>query len=52
MNFFRYQHQARRATTRLVLLFVLAVLAIVLAVNLAAYPVLGGSLRAQGLLRW
>ena len=50
MNFFRYQHQARRATTRLVLLFVLAVLAIVLAVNLAAYPVLGGSLRAQGLL--
>lgn len=50
MDFFKYQHQARRATTRLVLLFVLAVLAIVLAVNLAAYPVLGGSLRAQGLL--
>ena len=50
MNFFRYQHQARRATTRLVLLFVLAVLAIVLAVNLAAYPVLGGDLQAQALL--
>ena len=50
MNFFRYQHQARRATTRLVLLFVLAVLAIVLAVNLAAYPVLGADLQAQALL--
>lgn len=50
MNFFKYQHQARRATTRLVLLFVLAVLAIVLAINLAAYPLLGGNLQAQGLL--
>lgn len=50
MNFFKYQDQARRATTRLVVLFVLAVLAIVLAVNLAAYPVLGGDLRAQALL--
>lgn len=50
MNFFRYQDQARRATTRLVLLFVLAVLAIVLAVNLAAYPVLGADLQAQALL--
>lgn len=50
MNFFKYQDQARRATTRLVVLFVLAVLAIVLAVNLAAYPLLGGNLKAQALL--
>ena len=50
MNFFKYQDQARRTSTRLVVLFALAVLAIVLAVNLAAYPLLGGDLKAQGLL--
>lgn len=50
MNFFKYQDQARRATTRLVVLFVLAVLAIVLMVNVAAYPVLGNDLPKQALL--
>ena len=50
MNFFKYQDQARRTSTRLVVLFALAVLAIVLAVNLAAYSLLGGDLKAQGLL--
>ena len=50
MNFFKYQDQARRTSTRLVVLFALAVLAIVLAVNLAAYPLLGGDIKAQGLL--
>ena len=50
MNFFSYQHQARRASTRLVLLFGLAVIGIVLAVNLAAYPFIGGDLQLQAML--
>jgi len=35
MNFFQHQHQARSSTRRLIILFVLAVLAIVAAVDLA-----------------
>jgi len=34
MNFFRHQEEARRATTRLLVLFTLAVTAVVLAINL------------------
>ncbi len=41
MNFFEHQAQARRSSTRLVLLFALAVVAIVLAVNLAVMMVSG-----------
>jgi Zn-dependent protease with chaperone function len=43
MNFFERQAAARRATTWLVLLFVLAVLGIVLAVDGAAYLAYGGA---------
>jgi Zn-dependent protease with chaperone function len=42
MNFFERQAQARRNTSRLVLLFALAVLGIVLAVDLAVLVVFGG----------
>ncbi|WP_202844248.1 M48 family metallopeptidase [Luteimonas saliphila] len=42
MNFFERQAQARRNTTRLVLLFALAVAGIVLAVDLAVLLVFGG----------
>ncbi|NYZ62489.1 M48 family metallopeptidase [Luteimonas deserti] len=41
MNFFERQAQARRASTRLVVLFALAVLAIVIAVNLMVLLVVG-----------
>ena len=43
MNFFERQAQARRHSSRLVLLFALAVLGIVLAVDAATYLVFGGS---------
>jgi len=36
LNFFEHQEVARRSTRRLVILFTLAVIAIVLAVNVAA----------------
>lgn len=42
MNFFERQHAARRATSRLVGLFALAVLAIVIAVDLVVLAVVGG----------
>ena len=42
MNFFEQQAAARRASTRLVVLFALAVLGIVIAVDVAAYVVFGG----------
>jgi Zn-dependent protease with chaperone function len=44
MNFFEHQAAARRASTRLVLLFALAVLGIVLAVDAVVYLVAGGSM--------
>jgi Zn-dependent protease with chaperone function len=40
MNFFEHQDRARRKTTRLVVLFILAVIMILLAVNAAAYGIL------------
>ncbi|KGM57422.1 peptidase M48 Ste24p [Lysobacter arseniciresistens ZS79] len=43
MNFFERQAAARRASTRLVVLFALAVLAIVLAVDALAWALSGGS---------
>src|SRR5688500_1651818 len=43
MNFFERQARARRNSSRLVLLFALAVLGIVLAVDAATYLVFGGS---------
>ena len=42
MNFFERQAAARRSSTRLVVLFALAVLGIVLAVDFAAYLAYGG----------
>jgi Zn-dependent protease with chaperone function len=48
MNFFERQASARRTTTRLVVLFALAVGAIVLAVDVLAWLVSGGSLAAVG----
>jgi Zn-dependent protease with chaperone function len=42
MNFFEHQAAARRASRRLVMLFALAVIGIVLAVDFAAYVVFGG----------
>jgi Zn-dependent protease with chaperone function len=41
MNFFEHQQQARRSTTRLILLFVIAVAGVVLAVNIALSLVFG-----------
>ncbi len=41
MNFFEHQAAARRASTRLVVLFALAVLGIVLAVDVVAYAMFG-----------
>ena len=43
MNFFEHQTAARRTSTRLIVLFALAVLGIVLAVDLAAYIAYGGA---------
>lgn len=48
MNFFEHQAAARRASTRLVLLFALAVLGIVLAVDFAVYVVFGGAAGMSG----
>jgi len=48
MNFFERQASARRTTTRLVVLFALAVGAIVLAVDALAWLVTGGSVAAVG----
>ncbi|HTL28953.1 MAG TPA: M48 family metallopeptidase, partial [Tepidisphaeraceae bacterium] len=42
MNFFEHQDRARRSTTRLVFLFIFAVLAIITALNLAAYAIARG----------
>jgi Zn-dependent protease with chaperone function len=42
MNFFEHQAAARRTSTRLVVLFALAVIGIVIAVDLAAYVAFGG----------
>jgi Zn-dependent protease with chaperone function len=42
MNFFEHQAAARRSSMRLIVLFALAVLGIVIAVDLAAYVVFGG----------
>ena len=42
MNFFEHQAAARRASMRLIVLFALAVVGIVLAVDLAAYVAFGG----------
>lgn len=52
MNFFEHQQQARRRTTRAVLLFALAVLAIVAATNLAVLAVfyMLGTLQLDGLV--
>ena len=43
MNFFEHQAAARRASTRLVMLFALAVLGIVLAVDVIAYATVGSA---------
>lgn len=43
MNFFEHQAAARRSSTRLVVLFSLAVLAVVLAVDLAAWSIMGAN---------
>jgi len=48
MNFFETQARARRNSTRLVLLFALAVLGIVIAVDLAAYVVFAGEEGGNG----
>ena len=48
MNFFERQDAARRASTRLVVLFALAVLGIVFAVDIAVYFTFGSYARAQG----
>ena len=42
MNFFEHQAAARRTSTRLIVLFALAVIGIVIAVDLAAYIAFGG----------
>jgi Zn-dependent protease with chaperone function len=42
MNFFEHQAAARRTSTRLIVLFALAVVGIVIAVDLAAYVAFGG----------
>ncbi|MCI4568666.1 M48 family metallopeptidase [Lysobacter sp. CFH 32150] len=48
MNFFERQAQARRNSTRLVVLFALAVIGIVIAVDLAAYIAFGSRGRDEG----
>ena len=48
MNFFERQAQARRNSTRLVVLFTLAVIGIVIAVDAAAYVVFGSGGRDEG----
>ena len=48
MNFFERQAQARRNSTRLVVLLALAVVGIVVAVDLAAYVVFGSGGRDEG----
>ena len=48
MNFFETQARARRNSTRLVVLFALAVLGIVIAVDLAAYVVFAGEEGGSG----
>jgi Zn-dependent protease with chaperone function len=48
MNFFEHQAAARRASTRLVVLFALAVLGIVLAVDFVVYFTFGAYARAAG----
>src|SRR3546814_20818851 len=50
MNFFEHQAKARRTSTRLVLLFALAVLAIVVAMDLVMLAVFGGGEGAGGIL--
>jgi Zn-dependent protease with chaperone function len=50
MNFFEHQAAARRTSTRLVVLFALAVLGIVLAVDFAVYVVFGGGSGQGGAL--
>jgi Zn-dependent protease with chaperone function len=48
MNFFEHQAAARRASTRLVVLFALAVIGIVIAVDFASWIVFGGAGRREG----
>ena len=48
MNFFEHQAAARRASTRLVVLFALAVIGIVLAVDFASWIVFSGAGRREG----
>ena len=48
MNFFEHQAAARRASTRLVVLFALAVLGIVFAVDFASWIVFSGAGRREG----
>ncbi|MCJ0825729.1 M48 family metallopeptidase [Luteimonas sp. 50] len=50
MNFFEHQAAARRTSTRLVVLFALAVLGIVLAVDFAVYVLFGGASGQGGAL--
>src|SRR3546814_7586592 len=50
MNFFEHQAKARRTSTRLVLLFALAVLAIVVAMDLVMLAVFGRGEGAGGIL--
>ena len=51
MDFFEHQEIARRSTRRLVVLFVIAVVAIVIAVNLAATAIYLGFLMPAGMAR-
>jgi Zn-dependent protease with chaperone function len=48
MNFFEHQAAARRATTRLIVLFALAVTGIVMAVDFAVWVAYGGPARQPG----
>ncbi len=48
MNFFEHQAAARRTSTRLIVLFALAVIGIVLAVDIATYIAFGGMHREDG----
>lgn len=48
MNFFEHQARARRSSTRMLVLFALAVLGIVAAVDLAVLLLLGGPMRREG----
>ncbi len=50
MNFFEHQATARRSTTRMVVLFALAVIGIVVAVDVAVLLLLGGGGNVAGLL--